>query len=67
MTEDNIAKKRRYVAIINIVFGMVVGLIPVLAIGVAREYESFAIPMFMFVMAVGIVWWRIHKTFQVNP
>lgn len=66
MTEDHLAKNRIEVAIINIIVGIFVGLIPVVAIGVAHEYESFAIPMVMFVVAVGIVWWRIHRTYQVN-
>ena len=65
-TEDLIEKrkrKQREVAILNMIFGMVMGAFVAVLAQIAGSYPFLTMGGFVFCVAV--VWWRIHRTFSV--
>lgn len=55
----------RYVAIVNMVIGLVLGVAVVVMGSVAGEHPLIA--MLMFIASVAVIWWRIHQVFRNIP
>ncbi len=59
------SKARRYVAVLNLIWGMGIPVLLIVALDLSSRFENILVGMVGFCLCLAIVWWRIYRVYQV--